>query len=359
MENAANFMISLKHYLETPAPESEQQCCEAAAQNSALLSAYRSCLREIADSGLNACPGLGPELGRGLERVLDLLGSTPTSNSIETSEEAARVLLREWGKNAARHFDQKAAEVKDLLLVMSRTAESLGSKDDQYTRQLDAVTTQLESIANLDDVTRIRASIESSAQQLKKSIARMTADGKAVINHLRVEVSTYQAKLDKAEHLASSDPLTGLGTRRWVEMRIQQRIEQESRFSIVLIDLNDFHRVVSDYGNLVGDLLLKEFARELRSSCRFTDIVGRWGGEEFIMVLDNAGPELRSQVSRLQSWISKPYHVPGKTGYVNVRLDASIGVAEYQAGEYLMDLLERADSELCRQRNLAKEQKTA
>jgi diguanylate cyclase (GGDEF)-like protein len=353
-------MISLKRYLDfeahstTPDPKTGDD-----SQNSALLSAYRSCLSEVGECGMNACPSLGPELVRALERVLDLLGSNPARDAIEISEEAVRDLLRDWGKNAARHYDQKAAEVKDLLLVMARTAESLGVKDDQYVRELDAVSAQLESIMKLDDVTRIRASVESSARELKRSIARMTADGRAVVDHLRVEVSTYQTKLEKAEHLASSDPLTGLGTRRWVEARIQQRIEQERRFSIVVIDVNDFHHIVNDYGNLVGDLLLKEFARELRSSCRFTDIVGRWGGDEFIMVLDSAGSEVQAQVARLRSWISKPYQVPGKTGYVNVRLDVSIGVAEYQVGEELIDLLERADSDLCRQRTLVKEQKTA
>lgn len=354
-------MISLKHYLdfETTAPEPEEREGDESPQAPALLSAYRSCLNELGGCGMSACPSLGPDLVRRIERILDLVGSEPDLDSIELSEEEVRTLLRDWGKKAARHFEQKAEEVKDLLLVMSRTAESLGHKDEQYGRQLDAVSVQLESIATLDDVTRIRASVESSARDLKKSIARMTAESKAVIDHLRVEVSTYQAKLEKAEHLASCDPLTGLGTRRWAETRIQQRIDEERSFSIVLIDLDDFHRVIRGHGNLVGDLLLKEFARELRSSCRFTDLVARWGGDEFIMVLDTGGPELEAQVARLRSWISKSYHVPGKTGYVSVRLGVSVGFAAYQPGDQLLDLLERADSELCRKRALAHEQKTA
>jgi diguanylate cyclase (GGDEF)-like protein len=354
-------MISLKRYLDFDAQATNlgKPDGKMISEVPDMLSAYRSSLSGMGECGLDACPSMGPDLVRGLERVLDAVGFNPTQDAIEASEKAVRTLLRDWGKNAARHYEQRATEVKDLLLVISRTAESLGSKDDQYVRQLDAVTSQLESVANLEDLSRIRASVENSARELKKSIERMTAEGKAVINHLRVEVATYQAKLEKAEHQASCDPLTSLGTRRWVENRIQQRIENQSLFSIVLIDLNEFHRVINDYGNLVGDRLLKEFGRELRSSCRFTDIVGRWGGDEFIMVLDNAGQEMRAQVARMQSWISKPYHVPGKTGFVNVRLSTSIGVAEYQPGEHLMDLFERADSELCRQKTLATEEKTA
>lgn len=352
-------MISLKHYLDfetnAPRPEEKQEVNSC----SALLSAYRSCLCAVGGCGMDACPSLGADLVRSIERVLDLVGSNPTEDAILMSEEAVRSLLGDWGKKAVRYYGQKADEVRDLLLVMARTAEALGTKDDHFARQFDAVSAKLESIVNLEDVSKIRASVESSARELKNSVARMTAESKSVIEHLRVEVSTYQAKLDKAERLASSDPLTGLGTRRWVEAQIQQRIEQDSRFSIVLIDVDDFHRVISGHGNLVGDLLLKEFARELRSSCRFTDIVGRWGSDEFIMVLDNAGPEVQTQVARLRSWISKPYHVPAKTGYLNVRLDVSIGIADYRSGEQLLDLLERADSGLCQQRASTREQKTA
>jgi diguanylate cyclase (GGDEF)-like protein len=187
----------------------------------------------------------------------------------------------------------------------------------------------------------------------------MTAESKAVIDHLRAEVSTYQARLEKAEFIASCDSLTGLGSRLWVEGRIQQRLESDSPFSILLIDIDGFRRVNDEHGNLVGDVLLKEFARELRSCCRFSDLVARWGGDRFIVVLDCAGNEARGQATRLHAWISKPYHVPGKTGYANVRLDVSIGFAECREGDCLQDLLERADAELLSRRAHGHERMTA
>ena len=159
------------------------------------------------------------------------------------AKDTLREVLQGWGKKTALHYEQKAGEVRDLLLVMARTAESLGHQDDQYAQQLDLVTTQLESIAKLDDISKIRASVEESARQLKSSVARMTAENRAVIEHLRVEVSTYQSKLEKAEHIASCDALTGLGSRLWAEARIQQRIATGLPFSIVMIDVNGFRRV--------------------------------------------------------------------------------------------------------------------
>ena len=350
-------MISLKRYLDLGSKNREEVRAEPAWE--VLLSAYRSSLTEIGECSAEVCPSMGPDLVRGIGRILEELGPAPGSDSIRSSEPAVRDVLRSWSAKTAQHYERKAGEVKDLLLVMARTAESLGHKDDRYARQLDAVTSKLETIADLDDVTRIRASVESSARELKNSVAKMSAESKAVIDHLRAEVCTYQAKLEKAEYVASRDALTGLGSRHWIESLILQRIDYGSAFSIVLIDIEGFRRVVDEYGNLVGDLVLKEFARELRSSCRFTDIVGRWGGDQFIVVLDHCGPEMQTQVARLGTQISKSYHVPGRTGYVKVRLDVVLGTAEYRLGEHLQELLERADAAMCLHRGYPKAEKTA
>ena len=353
-------MISLKRYLDsakTRMDEPEQNCPRGA--SGALLSAYRSALAEMGECGADVCPDLASELKSALARLDEGLGDRPGLPSITVTGAALRELLHDWGDKTALYYQQKAEEVKDLLLVMSRTAVSLGQKDDRYTQQLDAVTAQLETIAKLEDVTRIRASVEESARQLRSSVARMNAEGKAVIDHLRVEVSTYQAKLEKAEHTASCDALTGLGSRLWAEARIQQRIESRNSFCILMIDVHGFRRVNLEYGNMVGDLILKEFARELRSSCRISDFVARWAGDVFIVVLDCKAVEARSQIARLQSWICGPYQVPGRSGHVSVRLESSAGLAEYREGDCLQEMLERADAALCVERKQLRSQMTA
>lgn len=353
-------MISLKRYLDAATVRtgaSEDNCSSAAFPY--LLAAYRSGLAQVGECGGEACPTYSAELKRELARIDAALGEHPGVRDVAAADHALSGLLEEWGKKVAEHYQQKAREVKDLLLVMARTAESLGHKDERYAQQLDSLTARLETVASLDDVAKIRASVEESARELKKSVTRMTAENKAVIDHLRAEVSTYETKLEKAEYIASCDSLTGLGSRFWVEGRIQQRIDSASPFSVLMIDINGFRRVNDEHGNLVGDLLLKEFARELRSSCRFSDLLARWGGDRFIAVLDCCGSDAAGQASRLQAWISKPYHVPGRTGYLNLRMNASVARAEWREGDTLYDLLERADAQLSSQRSAVGEKLTA
>lgn len=353
-------MISIKRYLDGATEDvlvEDEECTRESFK--ALVSAYKSGLASMGSAGFNACPVFGAELQKDLAQLHDNLPSSPTLPGIRATESEVSELLQNWAKKTAQHYEEKAGEVKDLLLVMARTAEALGHKDEHFAEQLQAVTTQLETIATLEDVSRIRASIHESSRELKASAARMVAETAAVIKHLQVEVSTYQTKLERAEHIASCDCLTGVGSRRWIEARIQRRIEDNEPFSIVMIDIEDFQRVNDEHGNLVGDMLLKEFARELRGACRFSDLVARWGSDEFLVLLDSTGTEARGQMARLHSWISGPYQVPARPGQLSVRLDATLGLAEFQPGDNLYALLERADADLSSHRKLAQERKTA
>ena len=110
-------------------------------------------------------------------------------------DRAWRIQLQEWGQRTARHYQARAREVKDILLMMAGAAESVGERDLRCAQQINAVTVQLQGIANLEDLTEIRASIEKSAAELKTSIDRMTAEGKEALEQLRREVTTYQAKV--------------------------------------------------------------------------------------------------------------------------------------------------------------------
>lgn len=341
-------MISLKHYLDQTGEGMtgtvETHPCAG------MVEAFVATLTQMSESGGNVCRAREQELKRGLKRLADSLRQDPTAKTFVAVEIGTREVLQGWAREVEGFYDAKASDARDMLLVISRTVESLGNKDDRMAQNIDAVTKQLTSIASLDDVSRMRASLEASARDLKCSVERISAEHRALVDHLRAEISTYQTKLESAERVSSRDTLTGVGSRHWVEGRIQDRIDAGARFAIVLLDIDRFHDVVEAHGNLVGDLLLKEFARELRSACRFTDVVGRWGNDEFMLLLDDVGEEIRSKTERLRSAICRKYHVPGRSGYVNVPLSASIGVAEYREEDDVQAVLERADLDMCRDR---------
>jgi len=125
---------------------------------------------------------------------------------------------------------------------------------------------------------------------------------------------------------------------------------------VVMLDLDGFKQVNDTYGHATGDGLLQQFSRELRTNIRSTDIVGRWGGDEFIVVLDCDLNTANSQVERVRKWVLGEYSIQtdGASGKVKVRINASIGIAQWQSGQTMQALVARADSAMYREKAQAR-----
>jgi diguanylate cyclase (GGDEF)-like protein len=279
-----------------------------------------------------------------LVAIAESLAARPSAEDVAAANANVRTEVQKWGRSTSRHYRQKADEVKEILLLMARTAESVTERDQRCAQQFHAVTSNLKKIATLEDISLIRTSIEKSASELKVSIDRMAADGKAVLDRLKGQVATFEAKLAEAEQIASSDGLTRLRSRLWMETEIEHRIEAGNPFCIALLDLDGFKGVNDEFGHLAGDEVLKQFASELKAACRSTDLVGRWGGDEFLVLLDSQMPHAQAQVDRVRQWVCGSYSLSRQNGPLKLLVRASIGLAEFAPGESIKQLLERADA---------------
>ncbi|HTW61055.1 MAG TPA: GGDEF domain-containing protein [Terracidiphilus sp.] len=349
-------MISLKKYLCAQETLFESSTGPAGRDLlPAALAVYRATLLETGNCAVEACPALGDELKQHFTDLAATLSPQMDSPRLAVAGEEVRVRLRDWSRRTARHYLEKAREVKELLIVMAHTSDSVGARDQRCAGQLHEITARLSAIASLDDLTEIRASIVKSAGDLKSSIDRMTSEGKADLDRMREQVTTYQARLEEAEELAFRDPLTGARSRLGLESLIEDRIAAGSLFSLAMIDIDAFKSVNDIHGHLVGDELLKQFAAELRSACRSTDVIGRWGGDEFMAVFDCGMAEAESRRDRIRKWVCGNYAVPSAAGSIRLTADASIGLAEYRRGEPMKDLLARADAAMYQQKAQSRE----
>jgi len=181
---------------------------------------------------------------------------------------------------------------------------------------------------------------------------RFEADAIETANSFVVQAVTAldNAKLHRIiEQQALVDGLTGLSNRRHAEDRLASELARAQRFggplAVVMSDLDDFKAVNDVHGHPVGDTVLREFARVLGATVRDADVAGRWGGEEFLLVLpgtDSAGAALLAERIRAhlaEGSLLTPEGVP-------VRVTASFGVAAYEEGQNLETLVATADSAL-------------
>jgi diguanylate cyclase (GGDEF)-like protein len=356
-------VISLKKYLDmdkAPVPEPEA-VPESNELLLATLKSYRSALQSIGKSGVRACPEVGSDLQRALAGLELGLAGNVTAALVTKTEARAEELLEQWGGRSEQYFKSKAKEVKELLIVMAHTAQSVGDRDQRYTNQFTEFTTRLRTIANLEDLTQIRTSLVQGATELKNYVDRMAEDSKNSVAQLRAEVSTYESRLKVVEELALRDGLTGLANRRNIEERIQTRISSQSPFCVINLDLNRLKQVNDTHGHLAGDSLLKQFAQELRTNIGPSAIAGRWGGDEFIVVVDCDLKAANALVERMQKWVFGDYSLETGTGKpeVKVHLDASVGVAIWCSGQSMQQLIEQADAAMYKDKQASKKKGAA
>jgi diguanylate cyclase (GGDEF)-like protein len=96
--------------------------------------------------------------------------------------------------------------------------------------------------------------------------------------------------------------------------------------------------------------LLKQVGERLRLAFRSTDIVGRWGGDEFVALLDASYAAAQAQVSRITEQFSKEFSIATRGTSQQVRIGAAIGVVTRQPGETVTEVLQRADAEMYREK---------
>ena len=312
------------------------------------MESYRSVLLAIGESAVQACPAPGQELEAGLAGLEASLAKDVVPKFVKQTQVRVEEQLHRWGSLTAQHLKSKADEVKDLLIMMAHTAESVGERDERYASQLTALTTDLKAIASLDDLTQVRASLVRKAAELKSCVDHMAQDGRQSLAQLRTKVSTYETKLKAVEQLAAKDSLTGLANRRGVEKRLDWLVAKGEPFCVVVLDLNSFKRVNDEHGHAEGDDLLRKFAEELGRNVRTEDAVGRWGGDEFIIVLSRDLAAAQSQVRRIQDWVFGDYEIRADRakGSDNMKVSASIGLAQWLPGKTVRQVLEEADASM-------------
>jgi diguanylate cyclase (GGDEF)-like protein/PAS domain S-box-containing protein len=152
-------------------------------------------------------------------------------------------------------------------------------------------------------------------------------------------------EIEHLQRLALLDPLTNIGNRRYIEGEIYAQIESLRRyewpFGVLMVDIDRFKQVNDTYGHLVGDDMLKMVTGTLENNIRTFDAIGRWGGEEFVIVVRNVSAELlASMAERLRMLVEQSFLMVAE-GALSVTI--SIGGTLAKPTDTAETLLERAD----------------
>ncbi|MGJ9419892.1 GGDEF domain-containing protein [Massilia sp. CMS3.1] len=165
---------------------------------------------------------------------------------------------------------------------------------------------------------------------------------------LKTQKIALEGALSHIKEMAARDELTGLPNRRRMMTLLQEHATRHARggprFFVCIIDLDHFKNINDTYGHAAGDSVLRAFATQAQVVLRTTDMIGRWGGEEFLLLLPETppgGPALG--VERLRESLAA---IPASHSLPEVRVRFSAGFARYEDGEPIDQAIERADRAL-------------
>ncbi|MFL6656631.1 MAG: diguanylate cyclase [Massilia sp.] len=170
-----------------------------------------------------------------------------------------------------------------------------------------------------------------------------------VLTMMRRRLKAQKLELEKAlahiQELATHDELTGLANRRHILDLLEQHALRHARggpsFYVVMADLDHFKRINDSHGHAVGDEALCCFARVAQAQLRNTDVIGRWGGEEFLLLMPETPPgDPNVGLERLRNGLATS---EASAQVAGLRVQFSAGLSRYRDGEAVGDTIERAD----------------
>jgi diguanylate cyclase (GGDEF)-like protein len=339
-------VVSLKRYLD---PSSN-------AVMASLIASYKTLLTATGECGSQVCPPAAGDFAESLQKLQAGVSRDITTDQITATETAVQHQLNSWRDRTFDYYKRKTADVRELLMVVARTAESVGAQDQRYSHNFRVLTERLRAISELEDVTKLRSSLTERVGELSKTVAQMSLDSQQAVEALQKELSNYRARLEETEQAACADALTGVANRRKLESELDLRIKLNKTFCVVMADLNGLKETNDRNGHLAGDQLLKHFAKELLHVVRASDLVGRWGGDEFLVVLDCEGRAARATVERIRQWVFGEYALTVNEGAsaIKIPVSAGIGLAIWRQGMPLAELIQRADEAMYRDKSLQK-----
>jgi len=160
--------------------------------------------------------------------------------------------------------------------------------------------------------------------------------------YLHKEIKKRKKIENRLKVISSLDPLTGISNRFKINQTLLEQIEYSKRhdtpLSIIFFDIDHFKKINDTYGHIVGDKILKDLTKLIKNNLRKYDVFGRWGGEEFIIILPNTDINQAIEVAAKLKEKIKKHHFPKVK-----RLTCSFGVTSLREDDDLTSLLNRAD----------------
>jgi len=276
-----------------------------------------------------------------LKNVLDDVLSRSNPITIELNKNLYEKYIAEDHKLIIRKIRDELRKVLDTIL--SHVVDT-GGQLTRFGSMINMYSERLKDDLDAEDVRIIAEEILSETRAINDSSTLL----KERIVSSTQEIEILRKDLEQLRKEATSDTLTGLKNRRYLTQTFDKEAKRASAsntdLSLIIADIDHFKRINDMYGHLVGDRVIKRVARMLTDCVKGRDIVVRYGGEEFVILLpDTALEGAVALAEKICTYFKTMSWKRTDTGQTIGQVHISIGVSQYRDGEMFESLFHRAD----------------
>ncbi len=293
-----------------------------------------------------------------IDVVQNLISGPINHRSLEDATQGLKEIIYKQG-TLKDSLSEAKITVKNMITIFIDRLGAIATSTGDYHGKIDSYTHKIAKAQHiselntiLDDVMRDTRSIQAEALQSRDQMLAARQEAQAA----EARIHALETELAEISALASHDQLTKSLNRRGLDEvfeREQSRADRHgTALSVAMLDIDDFKKINDIYGHEAGDEALIHVVRIIKETLRSMDVIGRFGGEEFVVVLpDTPANEGVAVIARLQKELTKRIFMHNNQ---KLFVTFSAGLAARNAGENLLDTIKRADIAMYKAKKLGK-----
>jgi diguanylate cyclase (GGDEF)-like protein len=328
-------------------------------RSKALLALVRDLLDLLAEAApeLDALDTL--DFRKDLEGFAARIEEADDERSLERVAGECVARCSDYYRRAQQLATERDTELTALVSVVEQLVATVVGDAAAMDEQLACSSDRLGKVLEINDLRILKRRLSLEVTTLKRVIDEQREQHERQRDKMTAEVGKLQKRLVRAKEEASVDGLTRVGNRARFDRALRSWVnlykQNGQTFVLAMIDLDNFKDVNDRCGHPAGDTVLVDTAAVLASAVRPTDVVARYGGDEFAVML--AGMPLPLAEQRFKQVLSELVALkipPPSDGGQPIVLSASIGFTEFDAADTVADVLGRADRALYDAKNAGK-----
>ena len=239
--------------------------------------------------------------------------------------------------------------VTSLISNLGELSDATGEyqqKLDNYAKRINEI-----EVDDIDGINQLLAEIMQETKKVQSSVLSYRNDliaARAEAEMAQSQINQLETQLQEMNEKVHEDHLTGILNRRGFDNAYQREVSYATRnhtpLCFALLDIDNFKRLNDTHGHHVGDSALRHLVAAVKETVRMEDVVSRYGGEEFAILLPNTTlMEATQAISRIRRYMTKKFFLHDNN---RLLITFSAGVAQFQPGESQEDIFKRADAAL-------------